>query len=319
MSETRVLVTGASGFVCEALVFRLLLDKKIMPIAALRKSSRLQGLCPTVFLDLNQVNTFPALNNVNVVVHAAARVHVMNETAADALEEFRNVNVNGTLKLAQHAAASGVKRFIFVSSIKVNGERTYRGKPFLANDPPAPVDPYAISKHEAEEQLKLLGQECVMEIVIVRPPLVYGPGVKANFQSMLSWLHRNIPLPLGAIDNRRSLVSIGNLVDFLVMCIDHPRASNNTFLVSDGEDMSTSQLLRRLGNGINKPARLLSIPFWLLRFMAILVGKKALAGRLGDSLQVDIHKNQELLGWIPPVSVDKSLLQTARHFLEKRR
>ncbi|WP_150782868.1 NAD-dependent epimerase/dehydratase family protein, partial [Pseudomonas fluorescens] len=218
----------------EALVFRLLRDKEFTPVATLRTSSRLQGLCPTVSFDLTRANTLPALSDIQVVVHAAARVHVMNEAATGALQEFRRINVQGTMALARHAAASGVKRFIFVSSIKVNGESTQPGRPFTADDLPAPGDPYALSKYEAEEELKRLSCTTGMELVIVRPPLVYGPGVKANFLSMMQWVQRGVPLPLGAIDNKRSLVSIGNLVDLLVTCVDHPAAAGHTFLVSDG-------------------------------------------------------------------------------------
>jgi nucleoside-diphosphate-sugar epimerase len=189
---------------------------------------------------------------VDVVVHAAARVHVMHETATDALSEYRRMNVEGTLDLARRAVEAGVKRFVFISSIKVNGDTTARGVPFKADDEPGPSDPYGVSKFEAEEALKALARETGLEVVIIRPPLVYGPGVKANFRNMLNWLSKGVPLPLGSITNRRSLVSIGNLVDFIVTCIDHPRAANQTFLVSDGEDLSTTQLLRRLGNALEQ-------------------------------------------------------------------
>ncbi|WP_454870493.1 UDP-glucose 4-epimerase family protein [Pseudomonas lini] len=318
MTAPKVLVTGASGFVGEALVFRLLVDKKFSPIAAARGATRLHGLCPVVPFDLTHAKVLPALDNVQVVIHAAARVHVMNEIALDALAEFRKVNVEGTLKLAQCAAASGVKRFIFISSIKVNGENTLLGAPFKADDLPAPADPYGISKYEAEEALKQLGRDMGMEIVIIRPPLVYGPGVKANFLSMLSWLNRGIPLPLGAIQNRRSLVAIGNLVDFIVACIDHPAAANQSFLVSDGEDLSTTQLLLRLSASLGKPARLLPIPEWLLNLAAAALGKRIIAQRICGSLQVDINKNRELLGWTPSINMDKAMRQTAGHYLEKQ-
>lgn len=316
MNKKKVLITGASGFVGEALVFRLLRDRTFIPVAALRRSSRLHGLCPVVNFDLNQKSELPALSDVYAVLHAAARVHIMNETAGNSLQEFRKLNVQGTLKLARHAAASGVKRFIFISSIKVNGESTPPGKPFSAEDIPVPVDPYAISKFEAEEELKLLGRQTGMEIVIVRPPLVYGPGVKANFLSMLQFLHRGLPLPLGAIDNRRSLVSIGNLVDLLVTCIDHPAAPGNVFLVSDGEDLSVTQLLKRLASTLDRRAKLLPIPFWILHLMATAIGMREVSRRLGESLQVDIIKNQRVLGWTPKVSVEVSMRQTVQSYKE---
>lgn len=318
MTVPKVLVTGASGFVGEALVLKLLVDKKFSPIAAARGVTRLHGLCPVVPFDLTHAKVLPALDDVQVVIHAAARVHVMNETAGDALAEFRKVNVEGTVKLAEYAAASGVRRFIFISSIKVNGESTFPGKPFKADDHPNPQDPYGVSKYEAEEALKQLGHVTGMEVVIIRPPLVYGPGVKANFLNMLSWLNKGIPLPLGSIRNQRSLVAIGNLVSLIVTCIDHPRAANQTFLVSDGEDLSTTQLLRRLSKALGKHARLLPLPEWMLKVTASTLGKQAVAQRICDSLQVDISKNLELLGWAPPINMDNAMRQTAGHYLDNK-
>ncbi|SFA70072.1 Nucleoside-diphosphate-sugar epimerase [Pseudomonas sp. NFIX10] len=242
----------------------------------------------------------------------------MNETAGDALAEFRKVNVEGTVKLAEYAAASGVRRFIFISSIKVNGEITLPGRPFKADDHPNPQDSYGVSKCEAEEALKQLGHDTGMEVVIIRPPLVYGPGVKANFLSMLGWLNKGMPLPLGAIRNQRSFVAIDNLVDLIVTCIDHPAAANQIFLVSDGDDLSTTQLLRRLSKALGKSARLLPIPEWLLKVVATALGKQAIAQRICGSLQVDINKNRELLGWTPPINIEKAMSQTAGHYLEKQ-
>ncbi|BBP72143.1 UDP-glucose 4-epimerase [Pseudomonas sp. Seg1] len=318
MMAPKVLVTGGAGFVGEAVVFKLLVDKKFSPIASARGITRLNGLCPTQIFDLTRVDALPVLDDVQVVIHAAARVHVMNEASMDALAEFRKVNVIGTLRLAEHAAASGVKRFIFVSSIKVNGESTCLGMPFKADDRPDPQDPYGVSKYEAEEGLKQLSRDTGMEVVIIRPPLVYGPGVKANFRSMLSWLARRIPLPLGAISNQRSLVSIGNLVSLIVTCIDHPAAANQIFLVSDGEDLSTTELLRRLSKALGNSARLVPFPETLLTLMASALGRKAIAQRVCGSLQVDISKNRDLLGWSPSVNMDKAMRQTAGYYLDEQ-
>ena len=238
----------------------------------------------------------------------------MGDTAANLVAAFRVVNVEGTLNLARQAAGAGVRRFVYISSIKVNGEATRRGHPFTAEDAPAPLDAYGISKMEAEQGLRNLATQTGMEVVIIRPPLVYGPRVKANFQSMMRWLARGVPLPLGAIHNRRSLVALDNLVNLIVICLAHSAAANQTFLVSDGEDLSTTQLLRRMGQALGKPARLIPIPSTFLKLSAVLLGKPAIAQRLCASLQVDISKTRQLLGWHPPFSVDEGLKKAAEGF-----
>ena len=230
----------------------------------------------------------------------------MNDRADDPLSEFRRVNVEGTLNLARQAAAARVRRFVFLSSIGVNGAETF-GVPYTAEDAAAPHSPYTVSKHEAEVGLRAISNETGMDVVIVRAPLIYGPSAPGNFGSLLRWLKRGLPLPLGAICNKRSLVALDNVVNLLTMCIDHPAASGQTFLVSDGEDLSTTDLVRRLGNALGKPARLIPVPTRLVRFAATLIGRSDLAQRLCGSLQVDISKTRGLLAWSPPTSVDDGL------------
>lgn len=235
----------------------------------------------------------------------------MNETAADPLAEFRRVNVAGTVNLARQAQLAGVKRFVFVSSIKVNGEQTPAGKPFTADDAPAPIDPYGISKLEAEQALLELGQRTGMEVVIVRPVLVYGPGVKANFLSMIRWLDKGVPLPLGSIkDNRRSIVALDNLVDLLTTCLTHSGAAGRVFLAGDGEDLSTTALLQRVAAALDKRPLLLPVPAPLLALAARMLGKPGIAQRLCGSLEVDLGKNRRLLDWTPPVKMDAALRKT---------
>lgn len=310
----RVMLTGASGFVGRAVLLRLSAVLNLELVAAVRSpASGFPELVSCVQVAGLEADTQwqEALRNCRVVIHSAARVHVMNDRCADPLTEFRKVNVEGTLNLARQAVAAGVKRFIFVSSIKVNGEATAPGKPFTAADAPAPVDPYGISKLEAEQGLQILAAETGMEVVIIRPVLVYGPGVKANFRSMMNWLGRGLPLPLGAVNNKRSLVALDNLVDLILTCIDHPAAANQIFLASDGEDLSTTELLRCMGRALGKPARLLPIPTFVLQAGAVLLGKRDMAQRLCGSLQVDIGKTRQLLDWTPPVSVDTAIGKTA--------
>lgn len=252
------------------------------------------------------------LAGASTVLHTAARVHIMNDRAVDPLQAFQVVNTAGTLTLARQAAAAGVRRFVFVSSVKVNGETTLLGHRFRHDDAPRPLDPYGVSKAEAEQGLHELAKKTGMEVVIVRPPLVYGPGVKANFAALMRAIQHGLPLPLGAVThNRRSLVALDNLVDLLITCIDHPAAANQTFLVSDGEDLSTTDLLRRMARAMNVPARLLPVPPALLKLGAGLMGKGDMAQRLLGSLQVDITHTRETLGWAPPISVDEGLRRAA--------
>jgi nucleoside-diphosphate-sugar epimerase len=322
MSSKIFLVTGGSGFVGRALINRLTLIAGSTVIAPVRNVATKfpVGVRSIPFTNLDATfNWSDELKDVDCVVHAAARVHVMNDVSGDPLAAFRKVNVEATLNLARQAAASGTKRFIFISSIKVNGEGAEPGTVYRADDVPAPIDPYGVSKLEAEQGLKELAAVTGMEVVIIRPVLVYGPGVKANFLSMMRWLYRGVPLPFGAVHNQRSLVAIDNLVDLIVTCSDHPAAANQVFLVSDGEDVSTTQLLRKLAGALGKPARLLPIPVWLMRGAAALLGKRALSDRILGSLQVDISKNRQLLGWTPPVTLDKALSLTAQHFLDSRK
>jgi UDP-glucose 4-epimerase len=312
-----VLVTGANGFVGSALL-REMRRRGIEGRAAAR--CEVPGW-PTFRVGNIDGSTSwsGALQGCDAVVHLAARVHVMDDRAADPLAEFRKVNVDGTENLARQAVQAGVRRFIYVSSIKVNGERTRSGHPFTADDQVEPTDAYGQSKAEAEARLQALARETGLEVVIIRPVLVYGPGVKANFLSMMRWLKAGLPLPLGAIDNARSLVAVDNLVDLILVCLVHPAAANQVLLASDGEDLSTPELLRRTAAALGTKARLLPVPAWLLQAAASLAGKSAAAERLCGSLHVDIEKTTRLLGWTPPVSVDRALRDTAESFLSSSR
>ncbi len=312
----RVLVTGASGFVGHALWNKLSHTTDLSVIGTVRVAAAANPLLVPVGELAAHSDWSPVLRGIEVVIHAAARVHVMNERAVNPLTEYRRVNVQGTLRLAQQAAVAGARRFIFISSIKINGEATETGQLFCADDAPKPADAYGISKMEAEKGLREIAAQTGMEVVIIRPPLVYGPGVKANFESMMRWLARGLPLPLAsATENRRSLVALENLVDLIVRCIEHPAAANQTFMVSDGEDLSTADLLRRLGSALGHPARLVAVPIPLVTFGAGLVGKRGVAQRLCGSLQVDIRKNKLLLNWEPPVTVNTGLRLAAERFL----
>lgn len=314
-----VLVTGANGLIGAALLEQL--QRNLIPSkAALRTgcTKRLEGNCVEVGSIDSGTQWKPVLQEVETVVHLAARVHVMRDTAVNPMDEFRRVNVEGTLNLARKSADAGVRRFVFLSSIKVNGEETYTGKQFRPDDILAPMDAYSISKWEAEQGLLAIAQETGMEIVIIRPPLVYGPGVKGNFLSMMCWLAHGVPLPLGAINNCRSLVSLDNLVDLIMICLDHPAAANQTFLVSDDKDVSTTELLQRIGNALDKPARLIPVPPKLLQWGAKLFGKEDIAQRLLSNLQLDISKTKERLGWTPPISIDEGLKRTAEWYWQQQ-
>ena len=315
----KILLTGASGFVGRQLLDVLLekTDAQLQLVGRTTPSQRFDSRVAyrsIVEISAN-TNWRDVLPGCDVVIHAAARVHVMQEHADDPLAAYRETNVAGTLNLARQASTQGVKRFIYLSSIKVNGELTPNGKPFNADDEALPQCPYSISKHEAEQGLLALAEETGMDVVIIRPVLVYGPGVKGNFRTMMEWLEKGIPLPLGRVHNKRSFVSVDNLVDLMITCIDHPRAANQIFLVSDGEDLSTTVLLRKLRRLLDKRMVLLPIPVWVLNSVSKLLGKQVYAERLCGSLQVDIGKARELLGWQPVASVDDVLQSTVEEYL----
>jgi len=309
-----ILVTGANGFLGQAL--NLELKARQFAVRGALRSEAKAGEVNVGDIGPN-TNWAAALTGVDVIVHTAARVHVMNEQVDDALSRYREVNVEGTLNLARQADAAKVKRFIFISSIKVNGESTAPGKPFTADDQPNPADPYGVSKWEAEVGLQQLAAATGMEVVIIRPPLVYGPGVKANFLRMMRWINDGVPLPLARIDNKRSLVAIDNLVDLIITCIDHSAAANQVFLAGDGDDLSTAELAKCIGKALGKPARLFPFPVSLLSLAAGLLGKKSVVNRLTGSLQVDISRAGELLAWKPPLTLEQGLRKTADDFRQQ--
>ena len=309
----KALVTGATGFVGRALCARLTASGAEVVPAARNK----YGLPNEVVIGNLSASTNwrPGLTGCDAVIHLAARVHVMEDVAQGSLALYRDTNTEATFNLARQAADAGVKRFVFISSIKVNGEFTEVNRPFTSEDVPAPEDPYGVSKHEAEQLLRQIAAETGMEVVIIRPPLVYGPGVKANFAAMMRWLARGVPLPLAAVtENRRSLVALDNLVDLIASCLHHPAAANQTFLVSDGEDISTAELLKRMGAAMGQPARLFYMPPALLKLGATLLNKPGIYQRLCGSLQLDISKTRQLLDWTPPMSVDDGLCRAAEGF-----
>ena len=309
MVERRtVLVTGANGFIGSALVARLVTEPMWKTVASVRVQK--QPFAEDVrVVSAGEVRADTdwshALHGVHIVVHAAAVAHVPHVSSGEQLTRLRMANVDGVLALAYQAAAAGVKRFVFISSIGVNGNVNVR--PFSALDVPHPVEPYAQSKWEAEQGLWRIQQETGMELVIIRPPLVYGPGAPGNFGSLVRWVGKGIPLPLGAIHNRRSLVGIDNLVDLIARCIDHPAAANQVFLAGDGRDLSTTELLRLVGDAMGRPARLIPVPAGVLKLSAALLGRKAMAQRLLGSLQVDISQTCETLDWQPPFTVEEGL------------
>lgn len=310
------LVTGPNGFVGKPLCAELLRRGQSVR-AAVRAADAPTGKTePAAIGQIDGATDWAtALRGVDAVIHLAARVHVMSDAAADPLAEFLKVNLHGTVNLARQAARAGVKRLVYVSSIKVNGEATRNGQKFSETDPPAPQDPYAVSKWEAEQALQRIARETGLEVVIVRPPLVYGPGVKGNFAQMMEVVARRIPLPFAAVRNSRSLIYVGNLADALIACATHPAAAGQTYLVCDGEDISTSNLLRQLADGMGVPSRLFPCPAALLRLAGKLAGKPRQMERLLDSLQVDDSKFRRELGWRPPFSLDQGLRTAGRSWI----
>lgn len=309
--KNKILITGATGFVGSHLLQMALAQNRevVCPVRSGRSSSDTK----TPLIDSIDRNTDweAHLINVHTVIHCAARVHVMNDTEADPLAAFREVNLYGTLRLAEQAAAAGVNQFIYLSSVKVNGEMTATGQAFTENDTPQASDPYGISKQEAEAALMELGQRTGMAITIIRPPLVYGKGVAANFLSLLIWVKKKIPLPLGSIHNQRSFVFVKNLTDFILHCVQNPQAYNQVFLISDGKDLSTTELLREAAKALEVPSRLLPFPAGLINFAANLIGKKNIADRLCQSLRVDSSKARDRMQWTPPYSVQQGLRESA--------
>lgn len=302
----KVMVTGATGFVGVALSAKLTASAyRIVP--AVRNKS---GLPDEVVVGNLNISTDwrSALADCDTVVHLAARVHVMEDTAENPLALYREVNTDATLNLARQAANAGVKRFVFISTIKVNGEG--RETPYREIDVPAPEDAYAISKWEAEQGLRRIAQETGLEVVILRPPLVYGPGVKANFLHLMKTVKKGWPLPLASIHNRRSLLYLGNFIDAIQLCVEHPAAAGQTFLLDDGQAVSTPDLVRAVARAMGRPARLLPVPVGALKLAGSLLGKRAAVERLTGSLCVDSSAIRTRLGWTPPFSMEAGLAAT---------
>lgn len=307
-----LLVTGANGFIGRALCKKMLADGWQVRVAV-RGATQMTAL-PSRVEGMQVGDIGPdtdwskALNGVDAVVHLAARVHVMDDSASDSLVAFRWVNVKGTERLAQQALAANVRRFFFMSSVKANGEE--RAQPYTERDLPMPLDPYGISKWEAEQKLHKVAKETGMELVVLRPPLVYGPGVKANFLRLLKVVDRGIPLPLANVNNRRSLIYLENLLDALVTCITHPKAAGQNFLVSDNMDLSTPELIRLMVEAMGRKARLFSFPPRMLKIIGKITGRSSEIHRLIESLCVDSSKIRTMLGWNPPYTPEEGIRKT---------
>lgn len=317
-----VLITGASGFVGSRLIESMDAPNRLTQLrVATRKFSgvRIPNVEEVYISEISgDVDWLGALSNIDVVIHLAARVHVMEDVSEDPLAEYRIVNVEGTLNLARQAAAAGVRRFIFLSSIKVNGEATAPGEFFTEDSSPKPMDPYGISKYEAEEGLKAICEQTGMEYVIIRPPLIYGPGVKANYQRLIQAVKKGFPLPFGCINNKRSMLALDNLIDFIVLSSEDPRAANQTFLLSDGQDLSSKELVIKIALALGQTPRVLPVPAALLKLLGFMLGKSAAIDRLLGSLQIDSSKAKLLLGWRPPISVDEGVARTINHTNSKK-
>jgi nucleoside-diphosphate-sugar epimerase len=315
-----ILLTGSTGFVGSALLTELKKLPDFRVVSAVRSAVASVSDDVMAVGDINGTTDYSAvLTGVDFVIHAAARAHIMRDEVPDPLVEYRKVNVEGTLNLARQAASAGVKRFIYISSIKVNGESTTGLPAFTEADAAAPDDTYGVSKQEAEDGLRLLGQKVGMEVVIIRPPLVYGSGVKANFLSLMRLSAIGLPLPFGSVSNYRSMVYVENLVDFIIRCIGHPLAANQTFLVSDGEDVSLRQLITEIRLAMGKSPALLPVPVALLRLLGKLTGKSGVVDRLVGDLQIDSSKARNMLDWIPPYTFRQGIAETVKNFNERDR
>lgn len=315
-----ILVTGATGFVGSRLIaskeaivrsiwFRAITRRPLEVIAS--------NVDPLQIGDISEKTDWSeALLGVDTVVHLAARVHVMGDRSSNPLEEYRKANVASTLNLARQAADAGVRRFIFLSSIKVNGEKTSLGDSFTEDSIPRPEDPYGISKLEAEEGIRKICESTGMQYVFIRPPLIYGPGVKANYQKLMSLVQKRVPLPLGGIVNKRSMLALDNLIDFILLTARHPKAANQLFLLSDKKTLSTPQLINRMASCMGYASnRLVSVPHQVLRLVGKCIGQSAAIERLTESLEVNAHKAYHLLGWRPPLGAEEAIQITVDDFL----
>lgn len=308
----KILLTGGSGYIGSAVYKQLLLDRKHSILLASRDKEPIHFSCDVFYyLGLSKSTEWSsALSEINTVVHIAGRAHILKEQEAESIKIFHTVNVEGTLQLAKQAALSGVKRFIFISSIGVNGN--VNQSPFTEQDEPNPQEPYALSKWEAEKGLRKISEESDMELVVIRPPLVYGPLAPGNFRRLVGAIKKGILLPFGAIHNKRTLVGLDNLVDLIITCIDHPDATNQTFLAGDNEDVSTTQLLQKIGKALGRPVRLIPVPLILLQGGAKILGRSELAHRLLGNLQIDISKAKGLLQWSPPITLDQGIIKAVK-------